>query len=84
MQTRAVGMDRRGCVVQDLASGWELPRIIAVPLPRDVRTHEWLGFSPVWQRHRVHRAAITLIVLRVGVRLCASISRIRQTDRVII
>ena len=69
VQTRAVSMDRRGCVVQDLAGGWELPCSIAIPLPRDVRTHEWLGFSPIRQRHRVHRAAITLIILRIGARL---------------
>ena len=84
MQTRAVGMNRRGRVVQDLARRWKLPRSITIPLPRDVRTHKWLGFSPIWQRHRVHRVAIALIILRIGVRLCASISRIRQTDRVII
>ena len=84
VQASAVGVDRRGRVVQNLARGWSLPRVIAVPLPRNVRTHEWQGFGPIRQRHCVQCVAIALIVLRVGVRLCACISRIRQTDRVII
>ena len=69
VKARAVSMDRRGCVVQDLACGWELPSSIDIPLPRDVRTHKWRRFSPIWQRHCVHRAAITLIILRIGARL---------------
>ena len=84
VKASTVSVDRCGRVVQNLASGWELPRVIAVPLPRDVCTHKWLRFSPIRQRHCVHCVTIALIVLRVGVRLCACISRIRQTDRVII
>ena len=63
MQARAVGVDRRGHVVQDLARGWSLPRVIAVPLPCKVRTHEWQGFGPIRQRHCVQCVAIALIVL---------------------
>lgn len=84
VQARAVGMNRRGCVVQDLARGWRLPCSIAIPLPCDVRTHKWRRFGLIRQRHCVHCVAITLVVLGIGVRLCACISRIRQTDRVII
>ena len=84
IQARAIGMDRRGRVVQDLPRGWSLPRVITVPLPCNVRAHKWGRFSPIRQRHCVHCVTIALIVLRVGVRLCACISRIRQTDRVII
>ena len=69
VKARAIGVNRRGCVVQDLARGWEPPCSIAIPLPRDVRTHKWRRFSPIWQRHCVHRTAITLIILRIGARL---------------
>ena len=83
VKARTVSMDRRGRVVQDLARGWSLPRVITVPLPCNVRAHKWGRFSPIRQRHCVHCVTIALIVLRVGVRLCACISRIRQTDRIV-
>ncbi len=38
MQARTVGVNRRGCVVLDLACGWELNRVSPIPLPRDVHT----------------------------------------------
>ena len=69
VKARAVSMNRRGCVVQDLARGWGLPCRISIPFPRDVCTHKWRGFGAIWQRHRVHRVAITLIILRIGARL---------------
>ena len=84
VQASAVGVDGRGCVIQDLARGWRLPRVIAVPLPCDVRTRKWRRFCPIRQCHCVHCVAITLVILGIGVRLFACISRIRQTDRVII